>query len=247
MTGRHRLLGGAAASGRAAASLAAVVALLTAGVALLGADRPTAQALPDDPGQSVDTALPADIGQSAGAGQSGETPWTAVPGVGERGSSPPRWTAEPSPKQARTARPTRVRIPSIGVNSSIVNLAVDRAGVLVPPDSADVTGWFPKGPAPGAVGPALLAGHVDSAAGPGVFYRLTALRRGDRVIVDRADGSSAVFVVDSSRKVSKTAFPTELVYSPLPVAMLRLITCGGAFDSGASRYLDNIIVEATLR
>jgi sortase (surface protein transpeptidase) len=140
-----------------------------------------------------------------------------------------------------------VRIPAIGVDSRIVNIGVDATGALIPPATTEVTGWFRAGPVPGAIGPALLAGHVDSRAGPGVFFRLTELRPGDVVTVDRADHTSVSFVVDSSTRVSKTAFPTDLVYSPKPVAMLRLITCGGSFDSSVRSYRDNIIVNATIR
>jgi sortase (surface protein transpeptidase) len=146
-----------------------------------------------------------------------------------------------------TARPTRLRIPAIGVDSRIVVIGVDRAGALVPPGTTDVTGWFTAGPAPGTIGPALLAGHVDSRAGPGVFFRLAELRPGDVVVVDRAGGGPVSFVVASSARVPKTAFPTDLVYSPKPVAMLRLVTCGGSFDRRAGSYRDNLIVNATIR
>ena len=142
--------------------------------------------------------------------------------------------------------PTRVRIPAIGVDSAIIDIGVDRAGVLIPPATTDITGWFSAGPVPGTVGPALLAGHVDSRAGPGVFFRLGSLRPGDEVVVARADGSTVAFTVESTVRVAKVAFPTELVYSPLPVPMLRLITCGGEFDNDARSYRDNIIVDAVL-
>jgi len=176
------------------------------------------------------------------------------PGVVARAQPPapsaapvPTWTVMPvSPVPAAT-RPVRVRIPAIGVDSRIVAIGVDATGALVPPRSADVTGWFTAGPVPGTIGPALLAGHVDSRAGPGVFFRLTELRRGDVVTVDRADHSAVSFVVDSTERVSKAAFPTGLVYSPKPVAMLRLVTCGGSFDPSARSYRDNVIVNATIR
>lgn len=35
------------------------------------------------------------------------------------------------------------------------------------------------------------------------------------------------------------------VYGPTPDAELRLITCGGAFDSATGHYLSNIVVYAT--
>ncbi|MFP5370771.1 MAG: class F sortase, partial [Actinomycetes bacterium] len=36
----------------------------------------------------------------------------------------------------------------------------------------------------------------------------------------------------------------EQVYGPTPRAELRLITCGGEFDSGARSYRDNVVVSA---
>jgi hypothetical protein len=56
-----------------------------------------------------------------------------------------------------------------------------------------------------------------------------------------------VFVVVATTRVAKTAFPTDLVYSPLPVPALRLVTCGGSFDHSARSYRDNIIVDAVPR
>jgi sortase (surface protein transpeptidase) len=162
-------------------------------------------------------------------------------------SPTPSWTMEPTPTEAAVAAPARVRIPAIGVDSAIVDIGVDAAGALVPPATTDVTGWFAAGPAPGAVGPALLAAHVDSRAGPGVFFRLVDLRPGDEVTVERADRTAVVFVVVGTTRVAKTAFPTDLVYSPLPVPALRLVTCGGSFDHSARSYRDNLIVDATLK
>jgi hypothetical protein len=158
----------------------------------------------------------------------------------------PSWAVEPAPVEV-VAPPARVRIPAIGVDSAIVDIGVDAGGVLVPPATTDVTGWFTAGPAPGAVGPALLAAHVDSRAGPGVFFRLVDLVPGDEVTVERTDGTAVVFVVVSTTRVAKTAFPTELVYSPLPVPALRLITCGGTFDATARSYRDNLIVDAAMK
>jgi len=169
------------------------------------------------------------------------------PTVAEPRPPAPSWTVEPTPVAAAVAPPARVRIPAIGVDSAVVDIGVDATGALVPPPTTDVTGWFAAGPAPGAVGPALLAAHVDSRAGPGVFFRLVDLRPGDEVTVRRTDGTSVVFVVTGTSRVAKTAFPTDLVYSPLPVAALRLVTCGGSFDHTARSYRDNLIVDAAIK
>ena len=102
-------------------------------------------------------------------------------------------------------------------------------------------------PPPGELGPAVLLGHVDSAEyGPGVFFRLGALRPGDTVSVTRADARVATFRVTRVASFPKDRFPTLAVYGNTADAELRLITCGGAFDSSARSYENNIVVYAVL-
>ena len=70
------------------------------------------------------------------------------------------------------AEPVRLRVPALGVDSPLLHLglATDRS-IEVPADYG-TAGWFAGGPRPGQPGPAVILGHVDSKAGPGVFYRL---------------------------------------------------------------------------
>jgi sortase (surface protein transpeptidase) len=142
--------------------------------------------------------------------------------------------------------PIRVRMPSIGVDSSLLRLGVDDTRALVPPSDFTRAGWFTGGPVPGGTGPAVIAGHVDSREGPAVFFRLADLRPGDEVLVDRADGTTARFTVSSVERHPKDQFPTDEVYGPTPRAELRLITCGGEFDSDARSYRDNVVVSAVM-
>jgi sortase (surface protein transpeptidase) len=96
------------------------------------------------------------------------------------------------------------------------------------------------------VGSAIIAGHVDSRTGPGIFFWLRTLHRGNRIYVGRADGTMAVFTVTRVRKVAKNHFPTAAVYGAVPDSELRLITCGGAFDQSKGSYLSNVVVFARL-
>lgn len=172
----------------------------------------------------------------------GSQPQAALP---QAAPSTPNWATGPAQEEAvAIARPVRIRIPAIKVDAPVIDIGVDASGALAPPETADRVGWFTQGPAPGAVGPALLAGHVDSRAGPGVFYHLVDLHAGDPITVLRADGSSVTFTVVSTTRVAKTAFPTDLIYAPVPVPLLRLVTCGGTFDRSIRSYRDNVIVEA---
>jgi hypothetical protein len=145
------------------------------------------------------------------------------------------------------AKPRTLEIPAIGVRTGeIVDLALTGDGSLQVPHDAITTGWFTGGPAPGETGPAVLAGHVDYKKVPGVFVRLKDVKAGDEAIVHREDGITAVFTVYAVERHPKASFPTERVYGDTPGPELRLITCGGDFDSSTGNYLDNVIAYARL-
>ena len=158
----------------------------------------------------------------------------------------PPSAAAGGPAALEASAPVRVRIPALGVTSGIVELGLDGKGSLQVPQDAQVAGWFEGGPTPGEVGGAVLAGHVDWHGARGAFYGLLELRAGDRIVVDRADGTVATFSVDRVEEHRKSDFPTEAVYGDIDHAGLRLITCGGAFDEDTGDYRDNVIVFASL-
>lgn len=164
--------------------------------------------------------------------------------------SPIPLPARPSASAMSRSLPVSLEIPALGVRSPLLSLGQAADGSLeVPPPGPhyDQAGWYRYSPTPGSLGPAVIAGHVDSkAGGPSVFYRLGGLRPHDRVLVRRADGTVAVFAVDAVRRFAKAAFPTRLVYGDTDHPALRLITCGGVFDRSSGHYLDNVVVTASL-
>ena len=151
-----------------------------------------------------------------------------------------------APAQALpAARPVSLTIPLIGVKTRLVTLGLTAHGAMQVPSSTTVAGWYTGSPRPGAVGSAVIAGHIDSLTGPGVFYRLSELRVGDRVYVGQADGATVEFRVTAVRSYPKDRFPTQAVFGPTPYPQLRLITCGGTFDFATGHYLSNTVVYAT--
>ena len=142
--------------------------------------------------------------------------------------------------------PTRIEVPSIGVDSSLMGLGLDAQGAMQVPAEGFPAGWYTGAPTPGETGPAVIAGHVDWAGVPGVFIELANLVPGAEISVTREDGSIARFEVTEVTTFPKDEFPTDLVYGTLDYAGLRLITCGGAFDASASSYQDNVVAFAKL-
>jgi hypothetical protein len=160
-------------------------------------------------------------------------------------------TAAPSaqaqaPMVMTASRPVRVQIASIGVDSELMDLGLQDDGTLEVPPEGFPAGWFTGAPTPGERGPAVIAGHVDWGGSPGVFADLRDVVVGDEITVEREDGSIAVFRVVEVGQYPKDAFPTAAVYGDLDHAGLRVITCGGDFDSAAHSYLDNTVVFAEL-
>ncbi len=140
--------------------------------------------------------------------------------------------------------PTRVEIPAIEVDEALVPVGLLDNGAMQTPDFG-LAAWYDLGPRPGEPGPAVVLAHVDSKAGPDVFYRLRELQPGDQVTVHRK-GGSATFAVDSLEQADKDGLPYDRIWPDTTEPVLRLITCGGSFDRSTGNYRDNVIVYAHL-
>jgi sortase (surface protein transpeptidase) len=195
------------------------------------------------------------VSTSAGPGSSGSSAPTpsgsasggAASGTAAGGDRDITGFQDPAAPVARSAAtPTEVAIPAIGVDAGLEDLHRGAAGELDPPKGWDDAGWFSDGIVPGEVGPAVIAGHVDSPTSAAVFFRLDELVAGDRIAVTMSDGSTRTFVVDRTERAAKKAFPTSDVYGTTPTPTLRLITCDGTFDTATGHYTDNLVVFADL-
>jgi sortase (surface protein transpeptidase) len=178
-------------------------------------------------------------------------PSVAAAGTASSHTAP---TASPTPDQAlaqaraivaAAAAPTRLMVPSIDVNAAVEPVGLDGQGRMGVPSQAANVAWYKLGSAPGDVGDAVMAGHLDWTSGPAVFWYLGRMRRGDPITVQRADGSSVTFVTDSSSTVPYDS-PTDSLFTRDGPPSLTLITCAGAWDRQRGTYLQRLVVHATL-
>jgi sortase (surface protein transpeptidase) len=142
--------------------------------------------------------------------------------------------------------PVEVSIAAVGIDSRLIPLGLNADRTLQVPTDFSVAGWYTGRPVPGELGPSIIAGHLDSKVGPAAFYHLRNVKPGMKVDVARSDGTVAQFEVTTMEQDDKDEFPTARVYGPTKGAQLRLITCGGTFDSSIGHYEDNLIVFAKL-
>lgn len=175
--------------------------------------------------------------------------WLAAPGAAAvPPTTPAAATVAPAPPPVRPTpeapRPRGVRIASRDIAADMVPLGLNDDGTLEVPADPHMAGWWTGGARPGEAGPSVVVGHVDSFDGPGIFYRLADTAVGERVTIDRADGSPVHFRVTRIETHPKDAFPTAAVYGHTDLPTLRLVTCAGRFDTVERSYDDNVVVFA---
>ena len=169
------------------------------------------------------------------------------------GRQPPGGSPQPggpaAPARATAAvgdsRPVSIQIPAIGVDARVVPVGLGPGRTMEVP-AVDLAGWYEPGPRPGEAGPAVIVGHVDSRRGPAVFFRLSQLRRDDRIVVGQGRGAARSFAVERVERQPKQALPVDRIWNDTGRPVLRLITCGGSFDRATGHYRDNVIVYASL-
>ncbi|NEM05748.1 sortase domain-containing protein [Geodermatophilus normandii] len=160
-----------------------------------------------------------------------------APGVPVRDAAPP-----PVPA---VVPPVRLEVPALGVDAPLDRAGVRPDGQMELPDDVGRAGWYRFGPAPGAPGSAVLAGHVDDAAqGLGALAPLREAEPGQEVLVTDAAGATTRWRVVSRELLDKQALPVDLLFGREGPPRLTLVTCGGPFLPDVGGYRDNVVVVA---
>ncbi|MBO3142475.1 class F sortase [Dermatophilus congolensis] len=139
--------------------------------------------------------------------------------------------------------PSRVVIPSLGVDAPIVDAPV-RARELVVPGDVKVVGRWGAGASLGAdQGDTLLAGHVDVRGDLGALHQLSRIEPGAEVYTSDAVGRVQFWTAASLIVRAKDHLPSWQASGP---RRLILVTCGGPVQRREGRwsYRDNILVTA---
>lgn len=229
-----------------------VGALAAAGLTLIVAGLGAAHHAPDPPAAVADAPLgPHLANPSSTPSTTAHAPQTPSPTSHGREPGPlgPSLAPASGAISLPVSPPVSLDIPAIHARSALLDLGLNTDGtVQVPPLARESqAGWYQYSATPGAIGSAVILGHIDSAAyGAGIFYDLGLLRPGDEVDVTRTDRVTAVFRIDRVAEYLKTAFPSAAIYGATPYASLKLVTCGGSFDARSGSYRDNIVAFATL-
>ncbi len=141
--------------------------------------------------------------------------------------------------------PVRLTIPSIAIDSAVEQVGVTVDGAMEVPKGPDTVGWYERGPRPGEIGSAVMAGHYgwknNEAA---VFDNLYTLQVGDKLYVEDDQGVTTSFVVRDRRHYDPAADASDVFTSRDGIAHLNLITCGGVWNHATQSYSERLIVFA---
>lgn len=180
-----------------------------------------------------------------GASDPPRTGPTILPAPTPTVSGPTSPSAEPTAQAGplgAAGRPLEVWVPRLKVRSPVVPIS-GQSGTLLPPDDAQILGWWQEGSRAGATnGSAVVTGHTISTGG-GAFDNLGKLATGDRVRVRTAAGW-ITYEVQRSRDytVEELAENAEDIFDRGGQSRLVLITCS---DFNGTVYLSNAVVFAT--
>jgi sortase (surface protein transpeptidase) len=146
---------------------------------------------------------------------------------------------------AQSNWPARLVIPALDIDATVQRTGITARGNMAVPTNYDDVGWYRYGPPPGALGSAVIAGHVDNGAGfPAVFSELHHVRPGDTVAILTAEGETIRFVVERVEHFSVEEMPTGEIFAHTDSARLNLITCAGSWDPEREMYTQRLVVYA---
>lgn len=127
------------------------------------------------------------------------------------------------PKGPRKAVPTRLLIPSIGVDAKVIELGThyNSSGQLVWDTAPFAAGHHIGTPNPGEPGNVVISGHISSLYEGDVFRRLPEINIGDGIVIETSDQDYVYQVVDK-----KVVEPTQIdVMNSTGEQVVTLITC----------------------
>jgi LPXTG-site transpeptidase (sortase) family protein len=138
--------------------------------------------------------------------------------------------------------PARLYIPAIDLHAVVEPVGVSNNGQMGTPRSSEKVGYLATGVLPGAVGNAVMDGHVDNYKGPAVFFHLRKLKKGDTLIIKNEKGSKITFIVDSVETYKTSLAPINKIFGPADEPRLNLITCTGKYSRKKREHEARLII-----
>lgn len=138
--------------------------------------------------------------------------------------------------------PRIVRVPKLGVEARVLRMGIKDGRIEAPKGIWD-TGWYDGSAKPGESGVSFIDGHVSGPSQPAVFEKLDTLGAGDRISVERGDGTTITYSVKSVETIPLDKVNIRTILASGEKNGLVLMTCGGNY-MGNYQYDSRVVVQA---
>lgn len=145
-----------------------------------------------------------------------------------------------APTEPVYSLPSRLVIPKLKVDTSILPMGVTTTGNMEAPATNSETGWYKYGARPGNAGSAVIDGHLGL-SNEAVFGKLDQLAPGDVISVIDDQGATISFMVQKIQAYERTDNAQEIFNSDSG-SHLNLITCNGDWESHQATYSQRLVV-----
>lgn len=154
-------------------------------------------------------------------------------------------TPRPITQQQTAGIPILLTISTLHVSAPIEHVGLDAQKRMDVPKGIGNVGWYDLGTRPGDRGSAVIDGHYDTPTGaPAIFYNISKLQKGDKVMVTDENGKNHTFVVSDNLTYAYDKLPLQKIFTQSDKPRLNLITCGGTWDKGSHNYSERNVVYA---
>jgi hypothetical protein len=142
--------------------------------------------------------------------------------------------------------PRYLIIPKLGVDARILSVGVSKSGAIETPENVYDTAWYKQSAQPGQPGAMLIDGHVSSWTTRGVFYGLKTLVAGDKIEIQRGDGTVFMYKVVRTQVYNTANVDMTAALAPVVAGHpgLNLITCTGDVISGTNEFNERVLIFA---
>ncbi|MCL1929923.1 class F sortase [Candidatus Saccharibacteria bacterium] len=146
------------------------------------------------------------------------------------------------------AEPRYIRIASLGVDARVQNVGQDDNGQVAVADNIFDAAWFNESARPNDKGAVVINGHVSGPSQDGIFAKVSRLKTGDIIVIERGDTTKFSYEVQKVETVRLEDVDSNKLFQVIGGADqgLNLITCSGQYDRNAESYSDRTIVYTTL-
>lgn len=142
--------------------------------------------------------------------------------------------------------PRAIYIDKIDVSARTLPMGINTAGAVQAPVNIHDAGWYSGSVKPGEIGAVFINGHASGAYRQGLLAYLDTLVKGDKIVIEKGDGSKIEYLVVETETVSLEKIDMKKVLLPKNGVLrgLNIMTCTGNWIEAKQTYDQRLIIYA---